>query len=575
MARLPSVAGLLLPAMLELAFARSCGLAADGLTLYGAKAFRTIGISNASACCSACATETGCAAWYHVNRTVGWKCELFRQRDVAKLKRGNCTTWQVPTTCSAQIAAEADVHAAEEDVHAAEVDVHIDLKPQWQISQYLSSMSLVYAWAPDAVYQNHTIAKWAKQHRVATARFPAGMASYWNWENPTGRMGESSLDPDWHGGSAPEDQWMSLSEYLDLCKEVGMRPLVGVNYNCHQHLWVNESESIARALRQVRFVLDRGFPGAFYYIGNEDLAMKYAERIKNHALAMKKVDPTMKVFWNNNDMSPSNLKAFLKATGAAMDGAEFHGKWPFGGRPTTAPPFTVPMWMDEVPLMEHKSKESWRQKLTNLRQAAKEAGRPELLLANNEFGLGKPNTAFSDSGGEWTRYLKSLVAVEFALEMYVSGYDMAVFWDNGDGGNKLHSTHMLMDSSSSYRFNPMHFGFEMLSLATNTSMVSMHTTTKAVHGFAARGDGELLVYVLNKLAEDRSLHVVISGGAKRLDGEGHIRSMVDTKDHWGEVVEGTFACEEALAAIVSCHGRVPKMSFSLLRVPVGPEVLYN
>ena len=47
----------------------------------------------------------------------------------------------------------------------------------WVISPYLASMSLVYAWAPDAAYKNGTMAAWARRHRLHTARFPAGMAA--------------------------------------------------------------------------------------------------------------------------------------------------------------------------------------------------------------------------------------------------------------------------------------------------------------------------------------------------------------------------------------------------------------
>ena len=65
-----------------------------------------------------------------------------------------------------------------------------------------------------------------------------------------------------------------------------------------------------------------------------------------------------------------------------------------------------------MPLVEHKSKQSWRAKIAGLRQAATEAGRPELLLANNEYSLGKAAV-----------FLKSLIVVELALEMYNSGYD--------------------------------------------------------------------------------------------------------------------------------------------------------
>jgi hypothetical protein len=69
-----------------------------------------------------------------------------------------------------------------------------------------------------------------------------------------------------------------------------------VNYNCHQHSWAPpKNESIARAVRQVAHVAARGFTGGFWYIGNEDGAPQHAALIAEHALAMKAVDPTMKV----------------------------------------------------------------------------------------------------------------------------------------------------------------------------------------------------------------------------------------------------------------------------------------
>ena len=63
---------------------------------------------------------------------------------------------------------------------------------------------------------------------------------------------------------------MSLDEYLDLCEEAGLTPLVGVNYNCHGEYWVELEESVARAVRQVEHVVARGFAGALWYVGNED-----------------------------------------------------------------------------------------------------------------------------------------------------------------------------------------------------------------------------------------------------------------------------------------------------------------
>ena len=47
----------------------------------------------------------------------------------------------------------------------------------------------------DALYgnSNTTMSDWSKSNGLVTARYPAGMASYWNWEDPSGTMGESTL----------------------------------------------------------------------------------------------------------------------------------------------------------------------------------------------------------------------------------------------------------------------------------------------------------------------------------------------------------------------------------------------
>ena len=77
-----------------------------------------------------------------------------------------------------------------------------------------------------------------------------------------------------------------------------------------------------------------------------------------------------------------------------------------------------------MPLLEHKSRQSWRQKIGDLRATLKTLGREDFFLANNEYGLGK-GSAFA---GTFTRFQNGLVVVELALEMYASGYDIACFW---------------------------------------------------------------------------------------------------------------------------------------------------
>ena len=46
-----------------------------------------------------------------------------------------------------------------------------------------------------------------------------------------------------------------------------------------------------------------------------------------------------------------------------MNGVEFHGKWPYGGTPPHLGRFSLQHYLEEVPLVEHKSKQTWRQKI--------------------------------------------------------------------------------------------------------------------------------------------------------------------------------------------------------------------
>ncbi len=391
-------------------------------------------------CCRKCLSNSTCGAWFAkmgASGGTGGECNLYDLETAANLNRGRCPGKSHPKCYSASWVLRPPPPTPAPPVPPPPpaprpdvVTLTVAAQSSWTVSPYLASMSLVYAWAPDAAYKNGTMAEWARQHRLNTARYPAGQASYWNWEEPSGYMGVTSLSANWSKDQqAPEDEWMSLQEYLELCHATSMMPLIGVNYNCHNRCSVPANESIARAVRQVEFVVKAGFAGAFWYIGNEDGAPQHAALIAEHARAMKEVDPTLKAIWNDNALSPAHLTDFLKTAGDVMDGAEFHGKWPYGGSPPDMPAFTFQDYLEEVPLIEHKSKQTWREKLLDLRATTKALGRPEFLLMNNEYGLGK-GSVFA---GNWSRYDKGLVAVELALEMYQSGYDIACFWDNGDG----------------------------------------------------------------------------------------------------------------------------------------------
>ena len=199
-------------------------------------------------------------------------------------------------------------YVCSESINASVADT-----PSLTLSPLLAGIHIVYCWAPTAVYGNGTIAAWAHSHGVKIARFPGGTASYWNWEDPTGIMGQTTLNPKWNGTRAPSDEWMTLDTYLDLAKEAVFMPFVGVNYVAVKTFNRPLAASLAAAQRQVSAVVAKGFKGAYYYIGNEDISQAgglkdSATLVKLHANAMKQIDPTITIFFNSNAISAPQLK---------------------------------------------------------------------------------------------------------------------------------------------------------------------------------------------------------------------------------------------------------------------------
>ena len=87
------------------------------------------------------------------------------------------------------------------------------------------------------------------------------------------------------------------------------------------------------------------------------------------------------------------------------------------------PKILVLTWLPnlQVPLIDHKCHESWRNRLAGLRNVTVSLGRPDFMLMNNEFGLGHPGSYH----GAWSRYQKGLALIEFNMELHIAGFDVA------------------------------------------------------------------------------------------------------------------------------------------------------
>ena len=221
------------------------------------------------------------------------------------------------------------------------------------------------------------------------------------------------------------------------------------------------------------------------------------------------------------------------------DGLETHGKWPYGGKPDM-PPASYEEWLHEVPLRDRKNGQRssggrvWRTAADEYREFAKEVGRGDLLIANNEYGMGSGKNMPG-----FDRYSKGLLMTEMLMEHFVGHWDMTCYWDLVLGTDRG-----LLDQRSNYRLNPAHLGMGMLAAVQGGKFLhTISTANTRVHGFAATSkDGTVVVYLLNKSGESQSIELEVelelfAEGESNTGVAASAQMMVNTSDGYGEMID--------------------------------------
>jgi hypothetical protein len=177
--------------------------------------------------------------------------------------------------------------------------------------------------------------------------------------------------------------------------------------------------------------------------------------------------------------------------------------------------------------------------------------------------------------------------MEFAMEMYIGGFDVAAFWDNNDGQvmpdgkatcancNDNASQHMLLSTKDGHRFNPMHYGLELLARAQNQSMLQVGTSGFRLHGFASRDSttNQVQVWLINKYdGAPQKIRLTIPLTGNKSIVPNSIVSVVDDAgpevpgpEHWGMMT----APKQVTCTMGVCELELPPLSFSMLLHTAG------
>jgi hypothetical protein len=289
------------------------------------------------------------------------------------------------------------------------VTVELDLSlPKGTISRNLLGPHFVYYIEKDDIYADNRIADWMTQAGVGVIRWPGGtVVKFHNWENPTGVFRGDRRAPGFDPADhAPATDFMDLAEYMAFVKRVGCESMVGINIY-YGHTQNRRKEGVENALALMKHCRKKGYQVKWWYLGNEELkGKKLAQEAKLYAVAMKAYDPDIKIIINDNHVKPDDVETYVTVMGDSLDMIETHGKWKdfkvLG---------TYEMWHNEYPIV-CKGRGTWSQRIKPLRKAAADAGRPDMLFANNKWGLGQELQGFD-------KYTTSLLLADYLLDLFL------------------------------------------------------------------------------------------------------------------------------------------------------------
>lgn len=180
-----------------------------------------------------------------------------------------------------------------------------------------------------------TIQSVMKNMNIQWVRYPGGEKSDWHFFS----------EPPWEG-SDPKvfgsyksfvKDVLNFDEYISYVREIGCRPFVVVPYESEKRSGIKKERFLNNAVAWVRYAnVTKRYSVTYWEIGNENWhnktgsAMDIAHVAKEFAVAMKAVDPTIKVGCSVN--SHEWTKTLLQIAGAKLDFVTLSNYvgWPHG-----------------------------------------------------------------------------------------------------------------------------------------------------------------------------------------------------------------------------------------------------
>ena len=170
-----------------------------------------------------------------------------------------------------------------------------------------------------------------KELKVPVVRWPGGcFVDSYHWQKGVGENRQAYDDDRW---GVPEPNTFGTHEFIELCRRLGAEP-----YICQNSLasiqemadWVGYCNDTAGPLAELR--AKNGHPDPFnveiWSVGNEKTGKPYIDKVRDTAVAMKTVDPSISVTCSGSHGPSAYIDPYLFETaGAHLDLLSVHEYW--------------------------------------------------------------------------------------------------------------------------------------------------------------------------------------------------------------------------------------------------------
>lgn len=330
---------------------------------------------------------------------------------------------------------KAEEKEAEQIIPEFDSTLEIGTTTGVEISPFLTGTNAVYSHEIIGTWNDGAKINNLKNMGISAFRYPGGhVVSFWDWEFPYHDTYKNFWDPGYESSldatkrnelKAQYKDRMLLDDYLQICLDANMKPLVGINM--FQGWKYNRTEeSIQKAVRLVGYCLQQNPNATYFYLDNEVGHQPeknnhvpiddYIQLIPGYSQAIKAEYPQVKLI--PNIMRWSQVERMIRETGQYWDIYDQHwyynsGKWAY---------FDLETWRDEVENIEQAKR------IRNFNNWKAQYGHQHLEFSFLEWN-GPPSGLTADSNPARLNYsLLGLIQADLLMFFAKKQVHMATAW---------------------------------------------------------------------------------------------------------------------------------------------------